>query len=309
MDFLFIHSKRQIDDYKEKASLERLRSHDLNQAEGDSGGNKAQFIHPGVFAAQQALNQALQTRARTKTVTASAESRIVAYQASLALQQKNCRPVPVPRLPRASRNKPEEKQKHINAAQKVLFDAMIQRKSQRYLDRRQKDIDRCASNGCRYLGRSKWKIKNKMARGWRRTATLRSRLETNPETRRLITASKHVDRARPDERVADAEAIKRGRTEAAKWRPPPEKPVIVKRKWLPSSGQQRKRRKLHREPQAAPMAIEWTPPPPAESESTETHIDNDDVCDANKKKGRKRKRGRIGKATVTPAEAKAVGRV
>jgi len=308
-DFLMIHSKRQDQDFKVSASIERLRQHDIEQAEGGHcSGGKAKFVHPGVFAVQQALNQSLQARARSKTVTASSESRIVAYEASLDLQRNRCRPVPVAQLPRALRNEPEEKQKHIDANQRVLFDATIQRKTLRMLDRRQKDINRCNAAGRQYTGRSKWKIQSKMARSWRRTAALRSRLETNPETRRLITASKHVNRSNPDERVADEEAVKRGRREAAEWRPPIEKPMITKRKWQSGSNRRRKRRKLLRDTPATPLAITWTPPS-GKSEPTLAQDINDDNDNDNGEAKKRRRRGKRRSGKESLPQAMPVGRV
>ena len=64
--------------------------------------------------AQQALRQALQSRARANTITTSAEDRLVSFDSALAFKVLGCRPQELPKVPRGN---PVLKSQVIKSAQ------------------------------------------------------------------------------------------------------------------------------------------------------------------------------------------------
>ena len=152
--------------------------------------------------AQQALRQALQSRARANTITTSAEHRLVSCDSALALKGLGCRPQELAKVPRGN---PVLKSQVIKSAQDKLIASRTNRRADRLHAQRQKLLAQCAEQNKQYIGRTTWRI-SRLAREWARAAHNRVKIETIRSRRAIAPAPSQVRQQRPDERVADDRA-------------------------------------------------------------------------------------------------------
>ena len=160
------------------------------------------IVSTGVFMAQQALRQALQSRARANTITTSAEHRLVSCDSALALKGLGCRPQELAKVPRGN---PVLKSQVIKSAQDKLIASRTNRRADRLHAQRQKLLAQCAEQNKQYIGRTTWRI-SRLAREWARAAHNRVKIETIRSRRAIAPAPSQVRQQRPDERVADDRA-------------------------------------------------------------------------------------------------------
>lgn len=137
------------------------------------------------------------------------------------------------------------KSQHISIHQDKLLRATTMRKASRYLAKRSAEIKECRTEGKDYSGNTVWRI-SQMQKKWYRTAQQRAKLETRPETRRLVESSRKFGRMRkPDERLANEEHMKAYRRNGQGWKPPAPKPAFHRRRYRdrPACSKRRRQRK------------------------------------------------------------------
>ena len=151
------------------------------------------------------------------------------------------------------------------------------RKASRYLAKRWAEIKECRAEGKDYSGNTVWRI-SQMQKEWYRTAQQRAKLETRPETRRLVESSRKFGRMRkPDERLADEEHMKAYRRNGQGWTPPAPKPAFHQCRYRdrPACNKRRRQRKKVSQrlnPHSRPLAITEGPLPLQPQHEEDIHI-------------------------------------